>query len=90
MQDEMTPGGEMRHETDSHESDPSRALPVPRVETLPRETSGRSGRSELRQIGNLLEEAAGLTLDVLDIVGDAIGERLGLGGRSRRVQPDAQ
>lgn len=90
MQDETSAAGEMRQDTGSHAVDPSRALPVPRVETLPRETADRPGRSELRQIGKLLEEAAGLTLDVLDVVGDAIGQRLGLGGRSRSSQPDSR
>lgn len=90
MQDEMTPGGGMSHETESHESDPSRALPVPRIETLPRETSSRRGSTELRRIGDLLEEVAGLTLDLLDVVGDAVGERLGVGGRSRATRPETR
>lgn len=90
MQDEMTPGGEMRHEADAHAADPSRALPVPRANTLPSGNDAGELRPELRQIGKLLEQAAGLALDVLDVAGDMIAERLGLRGREPERQPDVR
>ena len=81
MQDELTPGVESGHEL-VPAPDPSRALPVPLGDTRPRTRS--NSRSELQQLGNLLEEAARLALDALDVAGDAIAERLGL----RRREPE--
>ena len=81
MQDDMTSGVGSGHEV-TPVPDPSRALPVPLGDALP-SNKGRP-RSELQRLGRMLEEAAGLALDALDVAGDAIAERLGL----RRSEPE--
>ena len=88
MQDEMTPGGDLPPEPDANAPDPSRALPVPRNPALPDRDEAGERRPELRQIGRLLEQAAGLALDVLDVAGDMIAERLGLRRRDSERQTD--
>ena len=90
MQDETTPDGATRHETESQASDPSRALPVPTRNALPSGDEAGRRTPELRRIGDLLEEAAGLTLDLLDVTGDLIAERLGLRRSTPEGRPESQ
>ena len=82
MHDDMTSGVESGHEL-TPVPDPSRALPVPLGDALP-SNKGTASRSEMQRLGRMLEEAAGLALDALDVAGDAIAERLGL----RRREPE--
>lgn len=82
MQDDST--NEPRASLASSEATTSEGELVasPHPPLLPR-TSSSSGAPVLSPgIASMLEELAGLTLDALDVAGDAIAERLGL--RARR------
>ena len=86
MQDETRPAGEPQTDQTPSDAESQRNLPVARAELLPmRRSETRPAKSGLRQIAELLEEAAGLTLDVLDVTGDMIAERLGLRRSSTRT-----
>ena len=84
--DETTPREEPRDQHSTANEASSNVLPVARAEVLPmRRAETRPAKSGLRQLGELLEEAAGLTLDALDITGDMIAEKLGLRRTSTRA-----